>query len=189
MPAVGKLDSVVIDGATLYYTSTAITDPKTNLATITADYLGCAKSSISVVAKPNIRAIEHMGKMERKTNYDERITSWEVSCEADILDVNSKTLGASLMVKDTVTPPTGHDRYILKTGALATGDYKNLVIVGTQQGTTEKVVCVIKNTYNGEGMSLEFKDNDESAAKMKFIGSYEVDSMKAPFELYRQKEV
>lgn len=183
--ATGKLDNVVIDGATLYYTSTSITDPKTNLSTLTADYLGVAKSSISVVCKATIREIDHMGKMGRKTNYDERIIGWEISAEADVMDVNSKTLGASLLVKDTTSPPTAHDRYI-PTTAIA-GNYKNLVIVGTMQGTTEKVVCVIKNTYNGEGMTIEFKDNDESSCKMKFNGHYLADSNVAPYELYIQK--
>lgn len=187
MPTVGKLDNVVIDGATLYYTSTSITDPKTNLATLTSDYLGVAKSSVTINCKPVIREIEHMGKMGRKTIYDERITGWEIEAEADVMDVNAKTLSASLFAKDTTTPPTNHDRYIpLNT---LTGSYKNLVVVGTMQGTTEKVVVVVKNTYNGEGLTVEFKDNDESSCKMKFNGHYVADSNVAPYEIYIQKAV
>lgn len=178
-----KLDNIVIDGATLYYTATEITDPKVALATLTADYLGVAQKSIKVECKPVIREIDHMGKKDRKNNYDERITGWEVSCEADIMDLTAKTLTASLLVKDTASLPTAHDRYIPKV-SIASTDYKDLVIVGTMQGTTEKVICIIKNTYNGEGLSIEFKDNDESAAKMKFEGHYDIDSDKAPYELY-----
>lgn len=183
------LKNIVIDGAVLYLTSTKIVDPKTDLATITKDYLGCAKSSITVVAKPTIREIEHMGKMERKTKGAERITGWEVSTEADILDLTKKTLEASLFVKSAEgTAPVEHDRYVPKMD-IADSDYKHLVIVGKQQGTNVPVVCVVENTYNGEGLTIDYKDNDESAAKMKFDGHYETNSNVPPYQQYIIKTV
>lgn len=185
---VGKFDNVVIDGATVYYTSVNITDPKVSLASLQADYLGTAKSSVTVLCKPIIREIEHMGKMGRKTSYDERITGYEVEAEADLMDVTSKTLNASLLVKDTTTVPTAHDRYI-PSPVIAAVNYKHLVIVGKLQGSAENVVCIVKNTYNSEGLSIEFKDNDESASKMKFIGHYAIDSDIAPYQLYIPKTV
>lgn len=186
--AAGKFDNVVIDGATVYYTSIDITDPKVSLAALQADYLGTAKSSITVMCKPTIREMEHMGKMGRKTNYDERITGYEVEAEADLMDVTSKTLNASLLVKDTTSQPTAHDRYIPST-TIAAANYKHLVIVGKLQGSAENVVCIVKNTYNGEGLSVEFKDNDESASKMKFTGHYALGSDIAPYEIYIPKTV
>ena len=185
---VGKFDNVVIDGATVYFTSTDITDPKTSLAALQADYLGTAKTSITVMCKPTIREIEHMGKMGRKNNYDERITGWEVEAEADLMDITAKTLGACLLVKDTTSVPTAHDRYI-PAPVIGSSNYKHLVIVGKLQGNGENVVCIVKNTYNSEGLSIEFKDNDESASKMKFIGHYALDSNVAPYEIYIPKTV
>lgn len=185
---IGKFDNVVIDGATVYYTSIDITDPKVSLAALQADYLGTAKTSITVMCKPTIREIEHMGKMGRKNNYDERITGWEVEAEADLMDVTAKTLGASLLVKDTNAQPTAHDRYI-PSPTIAATNYKHLVIVGKLQGSAESVVCIVKKTYNSEGLSIEYKDNDESASKMKFIGHYALDSDVAPYEIYIPKTV
>lgn len=187
MAVKNKLQDIIIDGATCYFTATEITDPKVNLETIEADYLGTAKSSVAVTAKPLIREIEHLGKRERKTVYDERITGWEVTAEADILDLNEKTLETSLFIKDaTGTAPTKHDKYIPKAN-LSASDYKNLVIVGKMKSTSENVVLVIKNTYNAEGISIETKDNDESATKMVFNGHYEQDSDKAPIEIFAVK--
>ena len=179
-----KLEDIVIDGASCYLTSSPITDPSTDLTTIENDYLGTAKSSVTVSAKPTIREIEHLGKKERKTKYDERITGWEVSAEADILDLNAKTLEASLFVKDTGgTAPTKHDRYIPKVD-LSTSDYKQLVIVGQMRKTGDNVVVVVKNTYNSDGLSIETKDNDESSTNMVFNGHYEEGSEVPPFEIY-----
>lgn len=184
-----ELQNIVIDGAVIYLTATEITDPKTQLAALTSDYLGCAKSSVNVVVKPAIREMEFMGKMGRKTKEAERITGWEVSCEADILDLTKKTLETSLFIKDTTEAvPTDHDRYVPKKG-LSPTDYKHLVIVGKMQGTTVPVVCVIENTYNGEGIAIQYKDEDESAAKMKFEGHYEAGSDKPPFQKYILKTV
>lgn len=183
----GKLDEIIIDGAVLYLTNTDISDPKTDLATIDADYLGTAKSEVTVTCKPTIREVEHMGKMGRKTNYDERITGYEVATEADILDYNAKTLAASLFAKGTSTA-TDYDLYVPKTKIEAT-DYKNLVVVGKKKGTTTPVVVVVENTYNGEGLTIVHKDNDESSNKMKFNGHYEVNSDTPPMKVFLPKVV
>lgn len=187
MTTPAKFDDVIVDGAVLYLTNTDIADPKTDLSTIANDYLGTVKSSIAIKCKPVIREIEHLGKMGRKTAYDERITGYEISTEADILDYNAKTFGACLLEKGTTTA-TEHDVYIPKTKLAAT-DYKNLVVVGKKQGTDKPIVVVVENTYNMEGLQIEHKDNDESACKMTFEGHYEINSNVPPMKVFLPKVV
>lgn len=179
-----KIQDVVIDGAVLYLTTEQITDPKTQMTSLKNDYLGCAKSSITVVAKPRIRDIEFMGKKENMVKNTRRITGWEVSCEADILDLNTKTLSASLMDKST------NENFDIYTPKKSIDDncYKNLVIVGTLEGEVEPIVLVVNNTFNEEGINVDFKDNDESAVKMKFNGHIDMETEKVPYQIFRPKE-
>lgn len=177
------MKNVIIDGATLYYTNTDITNPDTDIETLKAGYFATAKAGVTILAKPIIREMEYAGKLGRKNVDDERIQGWEVTAECEVIDFHADVLTASLLEKGTTTG-TKLEKYVPKATMEAT-DYKNLVVVGRVKGTTEPAVAVIKNTFNAEGLQFSMEDNNEAGNKMKFDGHYNGEEM--PFEIYLPK--
>lgn len=160
--------NMLVDNAVVYYDKfdpSTITDVASYIKTLADKELGIIEDTLKFEAKPDIHDIKHAGSNGNKEVGWQRITGWTTKIQTNILNFNDTVFGSSLLVKDEkgfYTPITE--------GLIPIENYKDLIIVGEDLKDGTPHLIVVKNSYNTEGISLEFKDKNENAVKMQFEG-------------------
>ncbi|MDS0525458.1 hypothetical protein NNC19_07190 [Clostridium sp. SHJSY1] len=184
--------NMVIGNATLFYGDNYFnaTNVDELIKSLTDDKkLGLGKDSIKFTAKPKITDFDFAGKEDRKVKNMEEITGWDIKAEGSLLDLNENVLSASLIKKDTKTSSETYEVFIPQP-SLNNSSYHDLVILGRVKNNQYPIAIIVKNSYNAEGFSMEFKDKENDAIKMSFEGAYDMDKLdETPFKIIKPKAV
>ncbi|WP_338659733.1 hypothetical protein QJR30_07635 [Paraclostridium sordellii] len=162
----------VVDTASVYFGKIGTINPK-ELSNLESHLLGVTRDTIKVEIKPNIKEVDFNGRKGRKVKDMNRILGWEAKAECEALEFTEKVLTASMFVKSDAKYVPAKDM-----------SYNDVVLVGKVHGTSNPIIIHLKNAYNGEGLSFEQKDGEESGFKMAFVATYEPDSDDAPVDVY-----
>lgn len=182
---------ILLDTAAVFVVESGF-DPETaDLSTIVSKCIGATNGGVSVTATPDIREVEHDGKMERKEKGMERIVGWNVSASATAMELTDTNLTSSLLEKDDTG--TKFIKYTPKSGILQDTDYSDLLVIG-RAADGQKMIVVIRDTFNNQGFSLTTESKNEGKMEMAYDGHYTIDidvlsdeEPKAPFEIYYGK--
>lgn len=167
-----NIANMLINNATLYTAKVnRETEPTiTSLISLIVDEnkFGLGKDSIKFEAKPTITEYDFAGKLDDSYKDMEEITGWNVSLTGDVLDISEKVLEYSCFkkVEDTDTEYVRYE----PCERINSEIYKDLIVVGEVKGKKEKIILIIYNTFNEDGLSIEFKDKDNNAASLSFKG-------------------
>lgn len=162
----------VIDTASVYFGQIGAISPD-DLSNLETHLLGVTRDSIKVEIKPNIREVEFNGRKGRKVKDMDRVLGWEAKAECEALEFTEKILSAAMFVKSGTKYVPAKDM-----------SYNDVILVGKVQGTSNPIIIHLKNAYNGEGLSFEQKDGEETGFKMEFVATYEPNSDEAPVDVY-----
>lgn len=174
----------MIDTCSVYIGSSInLSNPDEYKTIVNNMFLGLTRDGVSVAAKPNIKEIDFDGKLDRKVKGMDRILGWEVTAECQTLELGEKLLDVSLFKKVSGSSQK-FDKYIPSNEM----QYNDVLLIGTLSKTQEPILFLVKNAYNSEGFAVETKDKDEAGVKMSLVGTYELGSNDAPFEIYMPKD-
>lgn len=143
--------------------------------------IGLGKDSIKFEAKPSITSYDYAGKGDNDVKDFEEITGWSAKLTGDVLDLNEKLFNMSLMELQTDTN-NKFKRYAPKE-VLDGSEYEDVLAVGTIKGTEDPIVIVVRNCFNEDGCTLEFKDKDNASASLTFVGKKDIKNNSKAFEI------
>lgn len=151
--------------------------------------LGATRDGGSFEAKPTIRQIKADG-VRGKAKGLEVLENWEVKLEANVLELTKENLITSLATAQTETAENDKYDKIVANNYISLDNYiDNITYIGTLSGSNEPIIIQVYNTINMEGLSLDFKDNDEAVNKMSFEGHYDINDLDhPPFAIYYPKK-
>lgn len=159
--------------------------------TASAKLIGATRGGGKFEAKPSVRAIEVDGVKGRAKGL-QVIDSWDVSIEANVLEITKETLAAGLAAAAEVDSTTveGYDVVTAKNYIELTDYIQNITFIGKISGQEKPVAIQVYNALNVEGLTLQTKDKDESVIALKFVGSYDPTTLDTPpFKIFYPKTV
>lgn len=150
--------------------------------------IGATRGGGEFKAVPDIRQVEVDGIVGRAKGL-EVINSWDVSIQANVLEVTPETLklGLGIAAIDTETE-TEYDIVTAK-NSIEDGDYlDNITWVGQLSGSKKPVIIQVLNTLNLEGLTLATAPKGEAVTTMTFAGHYKQEDLDTPpFKIYYPK--
>lgn len=178
-------ENLMLDAGAFYRDFEVGTD---TVETATAKLIGATRGGGKFEAKPSVRAIEVDGVKGRAKGL-QVIDSWDVSMEANVLEITKETLKAGLIgTNEDGASVENYDVITAKNYIELTDYVENITYIGNISGSDHPVIIQLLNALNVEGLSLQTKDKDEAVIALKFVGSYdpaELDS--PPFKIYYPK--
>jgi hypothetical protein len=114
-----------------------------------------------------------------------RNTNIVVTLTANFIEITKELLAMTQPGSSTTAVGTTHNK-ITRTADILAADYvTNVAIVGNVTGTTEYVVCVVKNTLADGSLEVSFTDKDEGVIAANFIGHFDPDALDTePWDIY-----
>lgn len=164
---------------------------KDTFETASAKLIGATRGGGKFEAKPSVRAIDVDGVKGRAKGL-QVIDNWDVSIEANVLEITKETLSAGLAAAGEIdsTTVTGYDVVTAK-NYIELSDYiGNITYIGKISGQEKPVIIQVYNALNVEGLALQTKDKDEAVISLKFVGSYDPATLDTPpFKIFYPKTV
>lgn len=119
----------------------------------------------------------------------EVIDDWDVSLQANVLEIKKETIVASLIASKVEDASVQGYEKITAKQVIELNDYiDNVTWIGTVSGSDLPVIIVVKNTLNTGGLQMKTEDKNESVLSMQFYGHYEQGELdEPPFEIYYPK--
>ena len=151
--------------------------------------LGATRGGSSFEVKTEIRHMDVDGA-RGLVKLGERITNVEVVLVANFIEISSDLLNYALPGSDvTTTTAAASWDTITRALELATGDYfTNIAIVGEVAGTTNPVVCIVKNPLSNGELSMTFADKEETALPVTWNGHFTTSDLDTePWEILYPK--
>ncbi|WP_066499893.1 hypothetical protein [Abyssisolibacter fermentans] len=150
--------------------------------------IGATRGGGEFKAVPEIRTVEVDGIKGRAKGLTE-IDSWDVSIQANVLEVTTETLKLGLGVATIDTPTEGKYDIVTAKNSIEDEDYlDNITWVGQLSGSNEPVIIQVYNTLNIEGLTLATAPKGEAVTSMTFAGHYKQDDLNTPpFKIYYPK--
>lgn len=183
-----EIKKLLVDNASIYIDVDLASIDTVDIATLSAKFLGQCKGGLDFEAKPTIREIEFDGKMDRKIKGAERVTGWDVQASTEALEFSDKVLSLSLFAKDSSITSTKYDVYKGVQGMLSDSNYHNIIIVGTETGTSTPVIIELKNIINTDGFTFTAEELNEASYSMVLVPRYTMGSNVPPFSIYYPKD-
>lgn len=150
--------------------------------------LGATRGGGQFIAKPVIRPLEVDG-VKGNAKGLQILVSWEISIEANMLELPAETLKIALVSADIDEASNPSYDIITARNDIELSDYiDNITWIGTQSGSNAPVIIQVFNALSTEGLTLKTVSKDEAVVLMKFIGHYEGDDLETPpFNIYYPK--
>lgn len=150
--------------------------------------LGATRGGGQFIAKPTIRLLEIDG-VKGAAKGLEVLESWDVSIEANMLELAVDTLKLALVSGDIDTTSNPNYDIVTARNDIELTDYiDNITWIGTQSGSNKPVVIQIFNALSKEGLTLQTQNKDEAVVKLIFAGHYEGEDLQTPpFKIYYPK--
>lgn len=150
--------------------------------------IGATKDGGEFSAKPELRQIQVDGVKGDAKGLDV-LDKWIVYIKANVLEVKKETLMAALCAAKVDEKSNQEYDIISAKNEIELSDYvENITWVGTLSGSDKPAIIQIYNALNTEGLTLGFKDKDQSVIAMNFSGRYSMDQFdKPPFDIYYPK--
>lgn len=184
------MKNLVLDSGA-YFKNFVIGTDTFETAVTAGKLLGATRGGGTFNAKPTIRNIEVDGIKGRAKGLSV-IDAWDVSIQANVIEVTIDTLKLSLgsSTVATSTEDADYDK-IVANNVIAVGDYiDNITWVGTLSGSNEPVIIQVYNALNTDGLSLQPQSKGEIVMAMTFYGHYDqTDLDSPPFAIFYPKLV
>ncbi len=150
--------------------------------------LGATRGGGQFNAVPTVRQIQVDGVSGRAKGM-EVIDDWDVSLQANVLEIKKETIVASLIASKVEDASVQGYEKITAKQVIELNDYiDNVTWIGTVSGSDLPVIIVVKNTLNTGGLQMKTEDKNESVLSMQFYGHYEQGELdEPPFEIYYPK--
>lgn len=150
--------------------------------------LGATRGGGQFNAVPTVRQIQVDGVSGRAKGM-EVIDDWDVSLQANVLEIKKETIVASLIASKVEDASVQGYEKITAKQMIELDDYiDNVTWIGTVSGSDLPVIIVVKNTLNTGGLQMKTEDKNESVLSMQFYGHYEQGELdEPPFEIYYPK--
>lgn len=151
--------------------------------------IGATRGGGKFEAKPSIRNIAVDG-VKGNAKGMQNIDSWNVSIEANVLEITKDTLALSLTASNIDSSTNENYNIISAKNYIELGDYvENITYVGKISKGGKPIIIQIYNAINTQGLTLQTKDKDEAVISMKFEGTYDQESLDTPpFKIFYPKE-
>lgn len=108
-----------------------------------------------------------------------RITKVTAKIVANFIEFSTDLLKLALPGSSEAMSGATHDE-ITRALQIAAANYKsNIAIIGEVAGTSEPIVCGIKNALADGNLEIAFADNEESIAAVQFTGHFDPASLDA----------
>lgn len=150
--------------------------------------LGATRGGGQFNAVPTVRQIQVDGVSGRAKGM-EVIDDWDVSLQANVLEIKKETIVASLIASKVEDASVQGYEKITAKQVIELNDYiDNITWIGTVSGSDLPVIIVVKNALNTGGLQMKTEDKNESVLSMQFYGHYEQGELdEPPFEIYYPK--
>lgn len=150
--------------------------------------LGATRGGGQFNAVPTVRQIQVDGVSGRAKGM-EVIDDWDVSLQANVLEIKKETIVASLIASKVEDASVQGYEKITAKQVIELDDYiDNVTWIGTVSGSDLPVIIVVKNALNTGGLQMKTEDKNESVLSMQFYGHYEQGELdEPPFEIYYPK--
>lgn len=150
--------------------------------------LGATRGGGQFNAVPTVRQIQVDGVSGRAKGM-EVIDDWDVSLQANVLEIKKETIVASLIASKVEDASVQGYEKITAKQMIELDDYiDNVTWIGTVSGSDLPVIIVVKNALNTGGLQMKTEDKNESVLSMQFYGHYEQGELdEPPFEIYYPK--
>lgn len=150
--------------------------------------LGATRGGGQFNAVPTVRQIQVDGVSGRAKGM-EVIDDWDVSLQANVLEIKKETIVASLIASKVEDASVQGYEKITAKQMIELNDYiDNVTWIGTVSGSDLPVIIVVKNALNTGGLQVKTEDKNESVLSMQFYGHYEQGELdEPPFEIYYPK--
>lgn len=177
-------DRLLLDAGAFFKNFIVGTDTPESAA---AKLLGATRGGGQFDAKPKLRAVKADGVREN-TKGLKRIEGWDITIEANMLEITAEMLKSALITGDLDTASNSQYDIISARNDIALADYiNNITWIGNLSGSSQPVIIQIYNAL-GDGLSLKTEDNNEAVTKAIFTGhSDAADLQSAPFKIYYPK--
>lgn len=150
--------------------------------------IGATRGGGQFIAKAEVRNIDVDGAKGNLKGMNV-IDAWEISIQANVLEVTPDTLKLALGIADidTATDVT-YDIITGRNEILDTDYLDNVTWIGTISGSSEPVIIQVFNGLNTDGLTLATAPKNESVITMTFQGHFtETDLDTPPYKIYYPK--
>jgi hypothetical protein len=115
----------------------------------------------------------------------ERVVGINATISAAFVEISKELLALAQPGSDIDAVGATHNK-ISRDRDITAADYLgNLAIVGNVSGSSEYVICVIKNALSDGKLEISMADKDESAPKLTFKAHYDISDLNTePWAIY-----
>lgn len=147
--------------------------------------IGATKGGGLFRAVPTWRTIEVDGA-RGKVKGTEILDAWEVTLEANVVEVTTETINLALSVVEESDHKEGTYTKIEGRNCIQLTDYvDNITWVGTLSGSEDPVIIQVYNALNNKGLELTMEDKNEGVIPLSFTGYQDGSDMsKPPFAVF-----
>lgn len=147
--------------------------------------IGATKGGGVFRAVPTWRTIEVDGA-RGKVKGTEILDEWEVTLEANVIEVTTETIGLALAVVESADVKDGKYTKLEGRNCVQLSDYiDNITWVGTKSGSNDPVIIQVYNALNNKGLELTIEDKNEGVVPLAFTGYQDgSDTSKPPFGIF-----
>jgi hypothetical protein len=159
--------NLVVDAGAVYF----------NYGTASQRLLGATRGGNTFVVTQEFRVIEADGVPGAISDMI-RIINVDPTMEVNMLEFSKENLlvafpGAELTDYPNAQAKT-HDEISRVNNVSASDFLENIALVGTVQGKTEPIICLLYNVLQRDNMSMQRQDDDESVVTLTFHGHFDV---------------
>lgn len=147
--------------------------------------IGATKGGGLFRAVPTWRTIEVDGA-RGKVKGTEILDAWEVTLEANVVEVTTETINLALSVVEESDHKEGTYTKVEGRNCIQLTDYvDNITWVGTLSGSEDPVIIQVYNALNNKGLELTMEDKNEGVIPLSFTGYQDgSDTSKPPFAVF-----
>ena len=147
--------------------------------------IGATKGGGLFRAVPTWRTIEVDGA-RGKVKGTEILDAWEVTLEANVVEVTTETINLALSVVEESDHKEGAYTKVEGRNCIQLTDYvDNITWVGTLSGSEDPVIIQVYNALNNKGLELTMEDKNEGVIPLSFTGYQDgSDTSKPPFAVF-----
>lgn len=147
--------------------------------------IGATKGGGLFRAVPAWRTIEVDGA-RGKVKGTEILDAWEVTLEANVVEVTVETISLALSVVESSDHKEGTYTKVEGRNCIQLTDYvDNITWVGTLSGSEDPVIIQVYNALNNKGLELTMEDKNEGVIPLSFTGYQDgSDTSKPPFAVF-----